>query len=472
MKKDTEMLRRLGLLSFSDGRERVHKDLEERIHQVASEIKSALERTGEIEVIPAEKIITSSELAKEEAQKMACKGIDGTLFNLSVFAFPNFPVIAAENGKGPYLFYTPTFGKLPGLGGLLAGAGSLRQVGLKCEKVYGDLSDERIVRKLLAFSRAATVFNRLKGSVFGLIGGRSIGMLTGANDGALWHNKFGVDTEHIDQLEIIRLADQMSQESVDKAFRWMKENLGGIAFDGKKLTEETLQYQIRCYLAIKKIIQDRKLDFTAVKCHYELSEYYVTQCLGVTFFNDPYDWDGPKEPFVFSCEADADGALTMQILKLISGKPVLFFDIRHYDQKEGIFVFCNCGGMSSWYAERAEDPKQNLKKVHLYPTISKYAGGGAHVQFVCKEGEMTLARLSRSLNQYEMLITKGTFKRYPLEKLKETAWEWPHAFAQLDIESDKLIEKMNSNHLHAVEGDYVPELERVCEMLEIHPVLL
>lgn len=466
------MIRRLGLLSFSDGRERVHKDLEGRILQVASEIKKTLEKTGEIEVIQADRVIYTSELAKEEAKKLACSDIDGTLFNISVFPFPNFPVIAAENGKGPFLCYSPPFGKLPGLVGLLAAAGSLKQVGLKCERVYGDLSDETVMRRLLAFSRSATAFNRLKGSVFGLIGGRSIGMLTGANDGALWHNKFGVDTEHIDQLEIIRLADQISQEPVDKAFKWLKENLGGIAFDGKKLTEETLKYQIRCSLALKKIVQDHKLDFIAVKCHYELSEYYVTQCLGMTFFNDPYDWDGPKDPFVFSCEADADGALTMQILKLISGKPVLFFDVRHYDQKEGLLVFCNCGGMSSWYAERSEDPKQNLKKVHLYPTISKYAGGGAHVQFVCKEGEMTLARLTRRLNEYEMLITKVNLKRYPLEKLKETVWEWPHAFAPLEIEFDKLIDKMNANHLHAVEGDYVSELEKFCGMLDIHPVIL
>ena len=46
------------------------------------------------------------------------------------------------------------------------------------------------------------------------------------------------------------------------------------------------------------------------------------------FLNDPYDWDGPKDPFVCATEADMDGALTMQILTRLSGTPVLFAVVR------------------------------------------------------------------------------------------------------------------------------------------------
>ena len=37
------------------------------------------------------------------------------------------------------------------------------------------------------------------------------------------------------------------------------------------------------------------------------------------FLNDPYDWDGPHEPIVAATESDMDGALTMQIFKLLTG---------------------------------------------------------------------------------------------------------------------------------------------------------
>ena len=64
--------------------------------------------------------------------------------------------------------------------------------------------------------------------------------------------------------------------------------------------------------------------------------------------NDPYDWNGSKEPIVMACEADSDGALTMQILKLISGYPSVLLDIRSYDARNEIYVCCNCGALPSW----------------------------------------------------------------------------------------------------------------------------
>lgn len=69
-----------------------------------------------------------------------------------------------------------------------------------------------------------------------------------------------------------------------------------------------------------------------------------------SFCNDPYDWDGPKEPVVYACEADCDAALTMQILKLLTHDPVIFMDVRHYDAENDVMVFCNCGSQSTYYA--------------------------------------------------------------------------------------------------------------------------
>ncbi len=38
----------------------------------------------------------------------------------------------------------------------------------------------------------------------------------------------------------------------------------------------------------------------------------------------------------------------------------------------------------------AIDPAANLARVRIVPAISKYAGGGAHVEFVFAAGELTL----------------------------------------------------------------------------------
>ena len=80
---------------------------------------------------------------------------------------------------------------------------------------------------------------------------------------------------------------------------------------------------------------------------------------------------------VCACEADGDGALSMQILQLISGMPALFLDLRHFDRQSSLWTLCNCGGQSVYYARRSENPTENLEGVELVPVIPKYGGVGA-----------------------------------------------------------------------------------------------
>lgn len=458
---------KVGILSFSDGRKRVHDSLQPYIQECENKIEHALKQTGNVDVYTGKEVIWNVELANIEARYMVSKQVDALILNVPVFAFPNFSAIAAYLQNTPCIAIAPVNGALPGLGGLQAAVNMIRQVNVKCEKVWGNIEEEKTLEKVMRFLRAAYAVSKLKGQVYGLLGGRSIGMGSGAVNPDIWMNLFGVDVEHIDQLEIIRRAEKVDVNKVENAFKWLECNTGSIRYDGDKLTPESLRMQIKCYYATKEIINERKLDFIGVKCHYELSEYYVTQCLSAAFFNDPYDWDGPKEPFVYSCEADSDAALTMQVMKLISGKPVLFFDFRHYDKENGVFVFCNCGAMSTWYAERSNIPEKNLKSVNLCPIISKYGGKGCHVQYIASEGEMTFARFSRVLNNYKLILFKGNFDKLPVEKMVETCPEWPHGYTRVNMDPDELIEKYESNHIHCVEGDYIDELVKFCKIKDI-----
>lgn len=144
-----------------------------------------------------------------------------------------------------------------------------------------------------------------------------------------------------------------------------------------------------------------QLDFVGVKCQPEMNDHYVLQCLNQMLLNDPYDAEGVKEPVVSSCEADNDGALTMQILKLSSGlKPTMLLDVRGIH--EGEFIGANCGSMSSWYTNYSSEASENFKDVHIIPHVFGKAGGGA-VQFVAGDRDIvTLARLCRKNGKYWM----------------------------------------------------------------------
>jgi L-fucose/D-arabinose isomerase len=457
----------VAILSFSDGRKRVHDGLAPYILEQELRIRQALEGTGEVRVTVADEIIWQPELAREQAKKIAGLFPDAVILNVPVFAFPNLAVIAASLQSAPCLAISPVNGKMPGLGGLQAAVNAIRQVGMSCEKIWGNVETDPVMKKLMTFLRAAHAVTSLRGQVYGLIGGRSIGMVSGAASPDAWMRVFGVDVDHIDQLEIIRRAGIIEESKVDRALEWLAAVTGSIRYDQGKLTTDSLRMQIKCYIATKDLIAERKLDFIGVKCHYDLSEYYVTQCLAAALCNDPYDWDGPKEPVVYSCEADSDGALTMQVMKLVSGLPALFFDFRHYDAKEGVFVFCNCGAMATWYAQRSEDPAMNLKSVNLCPIIPKYGGSGCHVQYIAKEGEMTLGRLSRVGESYKMTLFRGRFRAFPEEKLAETCPVWPHGFVAVDADPENLIERYESNHVHGVYGDHIDELVKFCELKKI-----
>ncbi|MCD6170723.1 MAG: L-fucose/L-arabinose isomerase family protein [Candidatus Latescibacteria bacterium] len=463
---------RIGILTFSDGRQFVHQQLEPLNQRLLGRVVVALQETGEVEVIPGQQIIWTSQLARQEAQRMRAQDVDATIFNYSIWAFPHLSAIAAENGQPPYLLLSNLNPTYPGLVGMMAAAGSLDQLGIPNWRLWGDISsDKKLLDQVLCFCRAARAVHDLRGQTYGLIGGRSLGMYTAVSDTRQWQEVFGVDVEHVDQLEIVRLAEQVPNTQAEKALKWLEQNVGEIHYDGKKLTPQKLKYQIKCYEATKRIIREKALDFVGIKCQPELSDNYVTQCLSAAFLNDKYDWNGSHEPIVCACEVDMDGALTMQILKLLSDDPVLFMDFRHYDEEEQVFVFCNCGSQATYYAGRSDDPKENLKNVHLYPQTIYYPAGGATVQYVARAGEVTLARLARSNGQYWMAIMPGEFVEYPRSKCNQTQTEWPHCFTKLYVSPEKLISEYGSNHAHGVYGNWTEELVAVCKMLGIKSVV-
>ena len=92
-----------------------------------------------------------------------------------------------------------------------------------------------------------------------------------------------------------------------------------------------------------------------------------------------------------------------------------------------------------------------MKKIALMPHIFGEAGG-ASIQFISKPGDVTVARLFRSNGKYVLGCFEGTTKMYPLEKLKETTYCYPHAFVEAEADYEKFYEKINSNHLHMVYG--------------------
>ena len=246
----------LGILGFSDGDPAAHEMLKGVVQKQIDAIADALRADGRVEVVVADDMVHSDKTAKAYAEELKAKGVDGTIFAYGVFAFPVFSVIAARHGKGPFLLAAPLNPDWPGMVSMLAAGGGLDHEGIDHFRVAGDVKEKDVLEKIVTFAKCAKVVSRLNGQKYGLIGGRSLGMYSSTVSMQDWQDQFGVDVEHIDQLEIVRKAEEVDEAQVEKAFNWLTENVGKIEYNGTSFTPEKLKTQIRHYEATKKIIEE------------------------------------------------------------------------------------------------------------------------------------------------------------------------------------------------------------------------
>lgn len=412
------------------------------------------------------------------ADRLKAEGAEVLVAHVPCWTSPNLVVRAIQRMGLPTVLLSNKSPATHGLVGFLGAGGALDQIGyehLRIREDFGASQADLLSRKLLPFVRAASAVARLQGKMFGMFGGRSLGIDTGTFDPMQWRRQFGVDVHHLDQLEIIRRADHVSGQIAEEMTSWLEARVGCVAYDGEALTRDRLNYQARCYVATKEIIAEMGLDFLAIKCMPDLTNYYIPQCLTAALLPGPFDFQGEKEPTVVACEADGDAALTMEILKSVSGgKAVLFGDVSHIDSETRTFYIPNCGGMCAWYAQRSDDPAENLKQVELRPSLRP--AGGATTYLTAAPGPITLARLYRRVGQYHMAILQGEAVDIPREQYQafveaRGSHQLPTAFVNVDVDIDAFVNEFGSNHITGVAGDYVDELRYVCRMLGVTPMV-
>lgn len=467
---------RVGLITFGDNRgpewSKVFQKMTEPRHKLAAEELGKLP----LKLVYNKEVARSREEINSQVEALKAAGIDVFIAHTPCWTSPNLVV----HGVQRMGIFTIMLGNRDmgthGCVGLLGAGGALSQIGLEHKRLRVDYDSLAYEKVLLPPIRAGAVKNFLFGSVMGHFGGRSIGIDTATFDPMGWKKQFGIDVEHIDQLEIIRRADLIGQERVDKMRIWIEENAKEVQYNDDKLTKKKFNFQLACYLATKDICKELDLDFTAIKCMPELSTHYVPQCMTATFLPDNYDGEeGDKEGIVMACEADGDGALTQQILKILSGgTPTFFADVSHIDDARKTIYCVNCGALCAWYAGRKDKAEDNLNMITIKQSIRP--GGGAISGFFASPGPMQLARLYRVDGKYRMAIIPCEAVAPGEDIINEFVeargpHQLPALFAKVDFDLQLFVDEYGSNHISGVAGNYEDELVEVCKLLGIEPVV-
>lgn len=452
---------KVGVLTFSDGRPEVDKQLRGVNLDFQARLTSKLSKQG-YEVVSFDKPVWDYETCRDEAQRIDEADCDCVVFHYAIWSFPHLSILASRLIDAPIILFSNINPTYSGMVAMLSVAGGLEQVGRAFERAWGDIDDPVVFSKIESFISASCATRRMCGMTFGLIGGRPMGMYSAVSNPNEVIRTFGVDIQHIDQLELVERARKIDDAKAMKGVKWLEDNAKAVHYDGERLTPELLARQIKFYYALRDLVADEKLDFCGIKAQPELTDRYCTMDVAETFMNDPYDWDGPHDPIICATEADTDGALSMQLLHQVSGSPVLFSDVRHYNADLDIFDMVNSGSHATFFATGTTDAAANLARTQFYPATMFFPGGGASVHHIAAPGKATFARFTRKLDKYILTIIPAEIVRFDestdAKLVQETQVEWPHAFVRFQCEASTFLENYRSNHIHGVYGDYVKAL--------------
>lgn len=477
----------IGLVMLNDERRHVHElnegDNMAVLRRWAEAIRGQVAAVdgSTPEIVVGERTITSVRVAQEVGEHLRRHGVRSLILCFNVWNFPYlvWPLLQTVGSELPILSLSNNNGRRPGNVGLLATDGALRQAGVRTHRIVGDVDDADTQAAVADWVRATQALTTVRGEVYGLYGGHSMGMETGFFHLVPTIKAFGTTAYQIDQLWVVERMKTVDAGEVRRGREWLEGLLGDrLLYDGGLLTPELLETQLRLYLALRELNEENGFDYCGIKGQRELTELVCIADVAEMLLNDPYDWNGPKEPTVCATEADAFAALTMQLLKYVSGGlPSLFADVRLYHPEEDVWDFVNSGQHASWYATRSADPQANFARIRFHPALPLYfRAGGASVEFDAAPGPLTFARLGLWDERPFLAVGRGEVLDLPEAERRrlngQTDPTWPHVHARLDCAFGDLLRIFPSNHVLATPGDRVRPLVQLAEAAGIPAVEL
>ena len=235
-----------------------------------------------------------------------------------------------------------------------------------------------------------------------------------------------------------------------------------------ELTKDMVLFQMKAYYALLELKQQFKLDFLGVQDQLDWIEHYPATDLALGLLNNRLRPDGDGETVVAATEADDGAALTMQLLKLLSGgEPVGFNDLRYWDVDQGLYWLVNSGALAPYFAYGDHGSLRGSwseRQTYMYFKL----GGGTSSVVVRAPGVVTWARFSYKDHQLYLCAGRGvtdvpTDEQWQ-QRSQQCSPDWPQWYLKL---CGKIEWHINSNHPITVLGDYLAELKAVAEEIGI-----
>lgn len=273
----------------------------------------------------------------------------------------------------------------------------------------------------------------LAGKTLGTIGEPSDWLIASTYSDEVFEEMFKIKVKHIDikeSFESFNSADEREAERLASDFVNTAESLIEVNF-------EEVKKAFKFYIALKEIIDRYSLDFISVRCFDIIKPLNTTGCVALSRLN--------SEGITASCEGDLPSAISMEIARLVSGKPGFMANVSYIKRiKNKIRLnLAHC-----------TVPTYLVKKYNLRTHFETGKGVGIDGKF--QTGKVTLFRIGGKFMK-SAFLSSGV--------LKDTVFSNNRCRTQIDVEMEKNVENYFlknplGNHHIVLMGDYEKELRK------------
>lgn len=374
-------------------------------------------------------LISSRKQAFAAFESLRRDNVDCVVLFFSTWMWVGHYMQAIKNSGIPIILWGVPRGESCNTVGLHGMHGTMNAIGLKHGFVYGMPGEDETTAQVLDYANAFYAVRKLAVSKYGKFGSKCMDMLPSIADDVEWLRRFGVEIEHMDEGYLMREAAVAEESDIKEAYKLLDK------YVARKPDFDIVKKDLSVFVAMNKIKAEHELDFMGVKCVFEMGDNYIAPCLTQALLG--------AEGIPSACCSDDNGILTAYIMNMLGGNSVFQADVNRVDVKNNEMVMVPCGSAP---LDMATSPEH----VNLPPRPELEGGtGGVCIDLQIKPGLATMARISRSVNDYFCHIATGKVHEADRELHKQCGFpSLVHGFVKMDGDMEKFMRNCHSQYLY------------------------
>lgn len=402
--------------------------------QIYENLLDDLQNLEEVEIAAIPGLTIEVEEAREAAQELSGRNIDGLVVISGTFHLGHLVLELHKVLNKPLLLWglpeLPYNGgkiRLNSICGVNLNASNLYKSGMRSYTVcLGSAIDENWID-------AVRIDAALKDAHIGILGYRAKGFFNvGVYDLGVYKH-MGVLIDHYELSEVWNYS--ISEAQVSSRLAQIKN-----IFDVSELSDDQVLRVAELSAKLDAFMDANSLTSLAVRCWPEFAaEFGISPCAAMSLLQ--------SEGRILTCEGDIEGSISMIAHRAIGGETPYLFDFSQINLEEDFALLWHCGVAPC-----------NLWDGRCVRSLSTYFAGGKGVtaDFVLKEGSVSVLRIDSADSRYRMLLAKGEV--IPMEKeLRGTYMKVRFSIPVGDL-LHKVIDNGIAHHASVVYGTFLEPL--------------